>query len=124
MKYPLYQHDRGQLRLPSQRPIEDFSLENLLTGRLGPRDLGISENTLREQANLAENAGFHQVALNMRRAAELTRIPDAQLLDIYEALRPGRCSPDELESLAEKIEETYRAPVTAAFIREAAAALR
>lgn len=122
MNYPLYQKSRSRLRLPSHRPIEEFSLENLLAGNLGPEDLGISEETLRKQAELADRAGFPQVARNLERAAELTRIPDTELLDVYEALRPGRSSPDQLERLAEKILKTYQAPVTAAFIREAAAA--
>lgn len=122
MKYPLYEESRSRLLLPSRRPIEDFSLENLLAGKLGPEDLGISEETLRKQAELAGRAGFPQVAKNLERAAELTRVPDSELLEIYQALRPGRSTPEELEQLAERILRVYRAPVTAAFIREAAAA--
>jgi propanediol dehydratase small subunit len=121
MNYPLYEKDRGQLRLSSDRPIDEFSVDNLLDGRLGPNDLGIREETLRQQAEIAKRAGFPQVACNLERAAELVRIPDGELLKIYEALRPGHCSTDELESLAQKVLDSYGASLTAEFIREAAA---
>ena len=117
MKYPLYREARETLRLPSDRPIDDFSFEQL--NELGPEDLGIREETLRQQARIAEEAGFVSLARNLERAAELTRVPAAKILEIYEALRRG---PDgaEIARLAAELEETYEAKATAAFIREAA----
>ena len=56
MKYPLYREDREAIRLPSGRPIEEFSLESLKAGRLRAEDLGIHEATLRRQAQIAEEA--------------------------------------------------------------------
>jgi propanediol dehydratase small subunit len=123
VRYPLYRDDRGHVRLPSGRPIEDFSIENLDADRLGPEDLGIHEETLRRQAHLADEAGFTPLARNLERAAELTRVPSAKILEIYEALRRG-ADGGRLEALAREIEETYAAKATAAFIREAAGAIR
>ncbi len=91
MKYPLYREDRGRIKLPSGRPIDEFSAESLEAGRLGAEDLGIHAETLRQQAAIAEEAGFPQLARNLARAAELTRLPEKKILEIYETLRrrPG-----------------------------------
>ena len=121
MKYPLYREARPRIALPSGRPIEDFSLANLQAGRLGPEDLGIHERTLDEQSRIAEEAGFPALARNLARAAELTRLPDAKILEIYEALRRGEGGA-ALEALARELERAYGASLTAAFVREAAAA--
>jgi propanediol dehydratase small subunit len=122
VKYPLYREARTRITLASGRPIEELSLEHLQAGGLGAADLGIHEETLREQARIAEEAGFAPLARNLERAAELTRLPDAKILEIYEALRRGDRR-TTLEALAREIEQAYGASVTAAFLREAAAAL-
>jgi glycerol dehydratase small subunit len=121
VKYPLYRESRQTLRLPSGRPIDDFSAANLKSGALGPEDLGIREETLRQQARIAEESGFVALARNLERAAELTRVPSEKILEIYEALR-REGGTEDLEGLAAEVETTWGAEVTAAFIREAAAA--
>ena len=122
MRYPIYRHASPRITLASGRPIEDLSLEHLQAGRLGAGDLGIHEETLRQQARIADEAGFAPLGRNLERAAELTRLPDAKILEIYDALRRGgrRAA---LEVLARGIERAYGASLTAAFLREAAAAL-
>ena len=122
MKYPLYREGRQGLRLPSGRPIEDFSAENLSAGQLGSDDLGIHEETLRQQAGIAAEAGFRPLARTLERAAELTRVPAEMILVIYEALRRGNRGA-ELERLARALEDEHGARATAAFVREAAAQL-
>ena len=124
MKYPLYHHAKDQLRLPSDRPVDSVSIANLEANELSPSDIGITAEALLSQAAAAEAEGFHQLGANLRRAAELTKVPDAEILEIYEALRPGRANPAALETLARRVEETYAAPLTAAFLREASAANR
>ena len=47
-------------------------------------------------------------------------MPDATLLEIYSALRPRRSTAGELEEWASRLDE-WQAPLTAAFVREAAA---
>jgi propanediol dehydratase small subunit len=80
-----------------------------------------SPEALAEQARVARAAGFTQLAENFERAAELTAVPPAELLRVYELLRPGRSSQDELLAAAEMLEEKYGARINAAFVREAAA---
>jgi propanediol dehydratase small subunit len=73
-----------------------------------------------EAAEAADTAGYGQLAENLRRAAELTRISNQQMLEIYEALRPGRSSYSQLTAWADRLDTEYEAPLTAAFMREAA----
>lgn len=80
----------------------------------------ISAEALRAQAGDAERAGFTQLAANLRRAAELSALPNAVLLRMYELLRPGRSTHAELLAAAILLEETHLARETAAFVREAA----
>jgi propanediol dehydratase small subunit len=120
VRYPLYREARSRITLPSGRPIEDFTLKQLQAGTLGAGDLGIHEETLRQQARIAEEAGFAPLGRNLERAAELTRLPDAKILEIYQALRRGERRA-ALEVLAREIEQAYGATLTAAFLREAAA---
>jgi propanediol dehydratase small subunit len=120
VRYPVYGHAPAQITLASGRPIEDLSLENVQASRLGAGDLGIHGETLRQQSRIADEAGFAPLARNLERAAELTRLPDAKILEIYEALRRGERDA-ALEVLAREIEQDYGASLTAAFLREAAA---
>jgi len=119
VRYPLYREARSRLTLRSGRPIDELSVENLEAGGLSAGDLGIHEETLREQARIAEESGFSPLSRNLALAAELTRLPDPKILEIYEALRRGDGGAD-LEALAREAEDTWGATTTAAFIREAA----
>ena len=75
--------------------------------------------TLQLQAQVALAAGRAQLAANLRRAAELTSVPDEVILEVYTALRPHRSTADELESWADRLERDFQAVATAAFVREA-----
>jgi propanediol dehydratase small subunit len=46
------------------------------------------------------------------------------VLQIYELLRPGRASYEQMVQLADHLEQTYQAAENARFIREAAAVYR
>jgi propanediol dehydratase small subunit len=80
----------------------------------------ISPDQLRHQAEVAREAGFTQLGENLRRAAELTAVPNEALLRMYELLRPGRSTYSELIALAQTLAQEYNAAETAAFVREAA----
>jgi propanediol dehydratase small subunit len=86
--------------------------------------LQISASTLRAQAALAAQAGYHALAQNLLRAAELTAVPNEELLQMYEILRPGRSTYAELTQMADRLEREYDAPITATFVREAAETYR
>jgi propanediol dehydratase small subunit len=108
-----------RFRALSGKPLEEITLDEGLAGHLGPADLRIHADTLRFQAEVAEQNGNLQLAENLRRAAELAGIDDADLLRIYEALRPGRATRNELEAIVAELDGAG-APDCAAFVREAA----
>ena len=80
----------------------------------------ITPEALRAQAADAARACFTQLAANLRRAAELSAVPNVEVLRMYELLRPGRSTHAELLAAAILLEGTYQARETAAFVREAA----
>ena len=108
----------------SGRSLDELTMEALLAGTLSTEDFRISAQTLRRQAQAAQDAGYPQFADNLRRAAELTAVSNAEVLEIYAALRPGRSTYAELIALARRLEEGHDAPLTAALVREAAEAYR
>jgi propanediol dehydratase small subunit len=104
----------------SGRALEELTIEGVLSGRLNADDFRISSETLVHQAEMAEAAGYRQFADNLRRAAELTNFTNQELIDIYDLLRPGRASHEQLIELAKKFELGRGSPRIAALIREAA----
>ena len=123
-KYPLMEHGADQLRAASGRALGELTLEALASGGLAVDDMRISAETLREQAAIARRAGYAQLAGNLARAAELTAVPNDEVLRMYELLRPGRASHEELIALADRLERAYAAPESAALVREAAQVYR
>lgn len=111
--------DRARDQALSGRPLAEITLEAVAAGELTPADLKIHPDTLRHQADVAEQHGNPQLADNLRRAAELTLVTDEEVLAIYEALRPGRCSAAQLEAIAGQLHGAG-APRCAALVREAA----
>ena len=88
------------VRALSGRAVEGLTVEAVRAGEVGLADLRIHPETLERQAVVAEEHSNPQLADNLRRAAELTRLPDDEVLAIYEALRPGRSSAAQLTALA------------------------
>jgi propanediol dehydratase small subunit len=121
VQYPLIDH-ADDLRAASGRPIAEIALE--VADELTIADVQISPAALRAQAEIARQAGYRQLAGNLLRAAELTAVPNAELLRMYELLRPGRASYEELAALAETLEAGYAAPENARLVREAAEVYR
>lgn len=118
--YPLGEKRPDLVKTPTGKKLNDISIENIISGNLQPEDCRISAETLEQQAQIAELAGNSQMAQNFRRAAELTAIPDEEIIRIYNALRPYRSTKTQLLKLAEYIESKFRASVNAAFLKEAA----
>jgi propanediol dehydratase small subunit len=123
-RYPLMDSAGGELRAASGRPADEITLQALATGELTDDDLRITADALREQAAIAQQAGFPQLAANLRRAAELTVVPNDELLRMYEILRPGRSTCGQMLALADRLVGEFRANETAAFVREAAEVYR
>jgi len=120
MKFPLGAHHRAEISTQSGRPLTDLSLEQIQAGDVSPEDVSIRFETLQQQARFAREAGYDQVADNLSRAAEMTRIPNAELLEIYEALRPGRSTYYQLLSMSQRVASMFAAELTSAYIRQAA----
>ncbi len=110
-------------RALSGRPLEEITLEAAVNGDLSPADLRIHPETLRYQARVAEEHGNSQLGENLRRAAELAAVPDDQVLEVYEALRPGRSTLAELEAVADRL-EAADAPLCAALASRSRGGLR
>ena len=107
------------IRALSGKAVEQLTVEAVRAGEVGVADLRIHPETLERQAVVAEQHGNPQLAENLRRAAELTRLPDEEVLAIYEALRPGRSTPGQLTELAASL-AGQGLPRCAALLTEAA----
>jgi propanediol dehydratase small subunit len=120
--YPLSEKQPERLRTPSGQPFQEVTLEAVLEGKVTMSDLRVTAEALELQARLAAGADRPQLAENFRRAAELADIPEEKIMLVYSALRPGRASQAELESLANSLERDFKAHRCARFVREAATA--
>ncbi len=107
------------VRALSGRPVDELTVEAVRAGEVGVADLRIHPDTLERQAVVAGRHGNPQLAENLRRAAELTRLPDDEVLAVYEALRPGRSTPAQLAELAASL-AGRGLPRCAALLTEAA----
>jgi propanediol dehydratase small subunit len=114
--YPLGARRPDLVRTPGGIGLDELELhgEGVETA-----ELRATPETLRLQADVARAGGRAQLADNLLRAAELAPLPDETVLEIYAALRPRRSSAADLAAWAERLDE-WGAPVTAAFVREAA----
>jgi len=120
--YPLGSRRPDLVSTPSGLALDDLTLDAARAGRFGADDLRATPETLRRQSAVALAAGRTQLADNLARAAELADVPAETILEIYTALRPHRSTAQELEAWASRLETELTAPLTAAFVREAASA--
>ena len=107
------------IRALSGRPVESLTVAAVQAGEISLADLRVHPDTLERQAMVAQRHANPQLAENLRRAAELTRLPDEEVLVVYEALRPGRSTPAALAELAASL-AARGLPRCAALVTEAA----
>lgn len=119
-QYPLAEKHPELVSTNNGKPLADLTFEKLRSGELKPEDFRISSETLELQAQVADDSGRQTLARNLRRAAELVKVPDERLLAIYNALRPYRSTKAELYDIAAELEGSYGAKASAGFVREAA----
>ena len=117
--YPLASKRPELVRTVSGLNFSEITLGNVVSEKIHPREIRISPETLELQARIAETHGRVQLATNFRRAAELTRVPDEEVLRIYNALRPRQATRGDLLAIAKNLEKKYEAKINAQFIREA-----
>jgi propanediol dehydratase small subunit len=113
------EHEAPVARAFSGRDAAELTPDRLARDELDADDVRIHPDTLELQAQVAERHGNPQLAANFRRAAELALVPEAEVMALYEALRPHRSTAAELEALAVEL-DGYPAPRCAALVREAA----
>lgn len=118
--YPLASRRPDLVQSASGMKPEDITVDKVVAGKITFDDIRIRPETLEYQAQIAESIGRPRLAANMRRAAEMTRIPDARLLEMYNCLRPYRSTKQELLTIASELESKYQAVVCAGLFREAA----
>lgn len=118
--YPLATKCPELVKTPTNRKLEEITLNNVLNGDIKSTDVRISPETLELQAKVAEGVNRDAFAKNLRRASELTVISDERILEIYNALRPNRSTKQELLDIANELEEKYNATINSNFVREAA----
>lgn len=117
--YPLAQKRNDLIKTKSGKSLNDINMENVLNGSITPDDIKITPEVLLYQAQIAESIGRDAFAKNLRRAAELTAVPDDRVLEIYNALRPYRSTKQELLDIANELENKYNAKTSATLVREA-----
>lgn len=118
--YPLAEKRSELIRTATGKRLEDLTIDNVLNNNITPQDVRITPESLLLQAQIADACGRQQLAKNFRRAAELTKVPDERILEIYNALRPYRSTKAELLAIADELEKKYEAKINAAFVLEAA----
>jgi propanediol dehydratase small subunit len=121
LRYPLGGGPRDAVHTASGLAVSDLTLEHALAGEVDSDDLRIAPETLRLQAEFAEDGGNRQLAENLRRGAELCAFADDELLRFYELLRPGRATRAQMDELADAL-TSRGAKRCAALVREAQAA--
>lgn len=118
--YPLSKKRPELVKTATGKSLDEITLEAVTTGAIKAEEIRITSQTLEYQAQVAESISRPQLARNMRRAGELTKVPDARILEIYNALRPNRSTKAELLAIADELEGKYGAKVTGNHVREAA----
>jgi len=119
--YPLGSKRPEIIKSPRGNAFNDLTLDAVMEGKATFEDFRIDPDALLMQAQIAEAAGRKQMAFNLKRAAELTKVPDERILEIYNAMRPHRSTKEELLAIGDELENKYGAKSCATFVREAVA---
>ena len=81
--YPLSEKKSDVLKTPSGLSWKEINLELVLEGKVKMKDLRITAEALEIQAQIAETSNRHQLAENLRRSAELVKIPETKILQMH-----------------------------------------
>lgn len=118
--YPIADKRPELIKTATGKDFSELTYEKVISGELKAEDLRIRPETLELQAQVADSVGRDAFGGNLRRASELIAVPDARLLEIYNALRPYKSTKEELEAIAVELEDQYGATQSAQLVREAA----
>lgn len=118
--YPLGEKMPERIKSASGKTLDELTLDKVISGELTAADFRITKETLELQAQVADSVGRKTFGMNLRRAGELIPVPDARLLEIYNALRPYRSTKAELYAIGDELINQYGATVSGNFVKEAA----
>jgi len=119
--FPIAETRPSEVKGKRGMALSELTIEAILEGTVGLDDLQITSEALLQQAEIAKSAGRKTLSENFERAAEMNNLPNSEVMEIYELLRPGRAeSMSTLLGAAKKIRNKYQAERLAKFIEEAA----
>ena len=119
--YPIAETQPSKVKGKRGIALSELTMDAVLEGRVVLEDLQITPEALLKQAEIAKSVGRATLSGNFERAAEMNQLPNSEVMEIYELLRPGRAgSKSTLLEAAEKIRSRYSAEGLAEFIEEAA----
>ena len=119
--YPIAETQPSKVKGKRGIALSELTMDAVLEGRVALEDLQITPEALLKQAEIAKSVGRATLSANLERAAEMNQLPNSEVMEIYELLRPGRAgSKSTLLEAAQKIRSRYSAEGLAEFIEEAA----
>ena len=119
--FPLAETRPSKVKGKRGMALSELTIEAVLKGTVDLDDLQITPDALLQQAEIAKSVGRKTLSENFERAAEMNNLPNSEVMEIYELLRPGRTeSMSTLLDAAKKIRTEYQAEKLAKFIEEAA----
>tara|TARA_B100001057_G_scaffold139728_1_gene139397 strand:- start:150 stop:578 length:429 start_codon:yes stop_codon:yes gene_type:complete len=119
--FPLAETRPSKVKGKRGMALSELTIEAVLEGNVDLDDLQITSEALLQQAEIAKSVGRKTLSENFERAAEMNNLPNSEVMEIYELLRPGRTeSMSTLLDAAKKIRTEYQAEKLAKFIEEAA----
>ena len=119
--YPIAETQPSKVKGKRGIALSELTMDAVLEGRVALEDLQITPEALLKQAEIAKSVGRATLSDNFERAAEMNKLPNSEVMEIYELLRPGRAgSKGTLLEAAQKIRSRYSAEGLAEFIEEAA----
>jgi len=119
-KYPIGENHADSVRSKTGKKLSDITLEEVKRGHVNADDIKISKEMLGAQGQVARADDRPSMGENFDRAAELVDVPDAEMLKMYNLLRPHRATKAQLLEMADELENKYKAVKCAKLVREAA----
>ena len=117
--YPLGTRRPDLVATPGGTPLAEVTLDGLRDGRVDAATCAPRRRRCCARPPWPTPPAARRWPRTWRAPAELARVPDDEILEIYTALRPHRSTEDDLLRWAARLEEAYGAHQTAAFVRGA-----
>lgn len=119
--YPIAETQPDEVIGNRGKPLPSLTMDAVLNGDVDMEDLRITSQALEHQAEIATSVERSAFAGNLKRASEMTRLPQSEVMSIYELLRPGRAtSAESLRDAATRVRNDYDAKLLGDFLDEAA----